>query len=92
MLCALVRGAEPVRYILISHPTLERVVGRIIGRDEFHMQILNTESATSTTDLIAGLFARVAELQGDHFRAVAGELNAFLAPTREAYTSRMPTI
>ena len=54
------------------------------------MQILNTESATSPTDLIAGLFARVAELQGDHFRAVAGELNAFLAPTREACASRMP--
>ncbi len=74
---------DPVRHILRSHPTLARVVSRIVGRDEFWMKILNTGSSTSLTDLIAGLLARAAELSGDRFRTAAGELNALLAPSTE---------
>ena len=33
---------DPVRYTLHSHPTLARVVGRIIGKDEFWVQILGS--------------------------------------------------
>ena len=79
-LCAVL---DPVRSILRSHPTLERVVSRIIGRDEFWMEILNSGSVTSLTNLIAGLMARAAELSGDRFRATAGELNAFLTPAEK---------
>ena len=75
-LCAVL---DPVRHILISHPTLARVVGPIIGRDNFYMQILNAGGSTSPTDLIAGVMARAVELSGDRFRTAAGELNAFLA-------------
>lgn len=70
---------DPVRYLLYSHPTLAPVVGQIIGKDDFWMQILNTGSSTSATDLIAGLMARAAELSRDRFRAAATELNAFLS-------------
>ena len=80
-LCAVL---DPVRSILRSHPTLERVVSRIIGRDEFWVEILSSGSVTSLTNLIAGLMARAAELSGDRFRAAAGELNAFLTPAKEA--------
>ena len=80
-LCAVL---DPVRSILRSHPTLERVVSRIIGRDEFWMEILSSGSVTSLTNLIAGLMARAAELSGDRFRAAAGELHAFLTPAGEA--------
>ena len=86
-LCA---ALNPVRYILISHPTLERVVGRLIGRDEFHMQILNSGGSTSPTDLIAGLFARAEEFKNDGLQAAAEELNAFLAPAGETSTVNMP--
>ena len=79
-LCAVL---DPVRSILRSHLTLERVVSRIIGRDEFWMKILSSGSLTSLTNLIAGLMARAAELSGDRFRAAAGELNAFLTPAGE---------
>ena len=70
---------DPVRYILYWHPTLAPVVGRIVGKDAFWMQILNTGSSTSATDLIAGLMARASELSRDRFRAAATELNAFLS-------------
>ena len=70
---------DPVRYILRWHPTLEPVMSRIIGKDAFWMQILNAGSSTSTTDLIAGLMARAAELSRDRFRVAATELNAFLS-------------
>ncbi len=79
-LCA---ALDPVRYILRSHPTLERVVSRIIGRDEFWMKTLSSGSLTSLTNLIAGLMARAAELSGERFRVAAGELNAFLTPAGE---------
>ena len=52
----------PARHILLSHPALRRVVGPIIGRDDFWMQILNAGTSTSPTDLIAGLMARAHEL------------------------------
>ena len=71
---------DPVRDILISHPTLARVVGPIAGGNSFYMQILNCGGSTSPTGLIAGVMARAAELSGDRFRGAAGELNAFLAP------------
>ncbi len=71
---------DPVRYIMVSHPTLERVVGRIVGKDEFLMEILGSSSSTSLVDLVAGLMARAAELRGDRFRTAAGELNALLEP------------
>ena len=46
--CAPLRAAlDPARYILLSHPVLARAVGRVFGRDEFWMQILNGGSQTS---------------------------------------------
>ena len=86
-LCA---ALGPVRHILISHPTLARVVGPIIGRDNFYMQILNTGGSTAPTDLIAGVMARAAVLSGDWFRAAASELNTFLAPMKDAALAALP--
>ena len=74
---------DPARYILISHPVLAPAVGRVIGRDEFWMRILDGGSQTSPADLISGLMARAAELKGDRFHAAAAELNAFLGPARD---------
>ena len=79
-LCA---ALDSARYILISHPVLASAVGRIIGQDDFWMQILNGGNQTSPVDLIAGLMARAAELTGERFCAAAAELNAFLGPTRD---------
>ncbi len=70
---------DPVRHILYAHPTLAPVRSRIIGKDDFWMQILNTGNSTTATDLIAGLMARASELARDCFRAAATELNAFLS-------------
>ena len=78
----LCKALDPVRHLLISHPTLERVFGRIIGRDEFYMRILNTGADTSPADLIAGLFTRAQELPGDGFRTATAELHAFLSRSR----------
>ncbi len=78
---------DPVRGILCSHPTLARVVGRIIGRDAFWMQIFGSGRSTSLTDLVAGLMARADELPGERFRAAASELNAFLAPAGDGESS-----
>ena len=77
------KALNPVRHVLISHPTLERVYGRIIGRDGFSMDILNTGGEISPADLIAGLFARADELQRDGFRKAARELHAFLSRSAE---------
>ena len=74
---------DPVRGILRSHPTLGRVVSRIIGKDDFWIQILGSGSSTSLTDLIGGLMACADELPGDGFRAAASELNALLDSARE---------
>ena len=79
-----------VRHRLRSHPTLERVMSRTIGDDDFWMQIFDRGSSTSLTDLIAGLMARAAELSGDSFRSAAHELNAFLVPASEGGLASVP--
>ena len=73
---------DPTRHALLSHPKLERVAvtGQLIGENDFWMEVLNSGTAISAGDLIAGLMARAAELSGDGFRAAAGELHAFLSP------------
>ena len=86
-LCAVL---DPVRHILIEHPTLAGVVGPIIGRDNFYMQVLNSGSSTSPTNLIAGLMARAGEHTGDRFRKAASELNAFLTPAGEEGSAVLP--
>ena len=40
---------DRARYILIAHPTLARVIGPIIDRDDFWVQILHAGSRTSPT-------------------------------------------
>ena len=87
---ALCRVLDPVRHMLILHPTLARVVSPIIGRDNLYMQILNSGGSTSPTDLIAGLMARAAELCDDGFRKAAAELHALLAPSGEKDTPALP--
>lgn len=81
------KGPEAsVRHVLLSHPTLARVVGPMIGRDEFwiEMPMPNGGRSTSCGNLIAGLMARAFEHSGDdRFQTAAGELNAFLAPVGE---------
>ena len=84
---ALLAVLDPVRYILHSHPTLARVLSRIIGRDDFWMPILDSRHWASLTDLISGLMARANELPGDGFRTAARELDAFLAPAGDGETS-----
>ena len=75
-LCA---ALDPVRHLLMSHPTLAGVIGPIIGRDNFYMHVLRSGQLTSPSNLVAGLMARAAELSGDCLQA-ATELNAFLTP------------
>lgn len=82
---------DPVRYVLLSHPAIEEVAGRTIGRDEFWVQILDSGGQTSLTDLIAGLMARASELSGDRFRAAATELNYVLTPTGDSDANDLPT-
>lgn len=53
-------------------------MSRLIGKDDFWMQILGSGNLTSLTNLIGGLMARAHELPDDDFRAAATELNAFL--------------
>ena len=52
---ALNAALDPVRHILLRHPTIARVVGPIIGRDNFYMKILSSGGSTSPADLAAGL-------------------------------------
>ena len=85
-LCAVL---DPVRHLLMSHPTLAGGIGPIIGRDNFYIHILRGGELTSPTNLIAGLMARAAELSGDCFRA-ASELNAFLTPTGDGSCEGVP--
>ena len=77
------KALDSVRHVLISHPTLDRVFGRIIGRDEFYMGTLSSGGEISPADLVAGLFARAQELEGNDLRAAAGELHAFLSRSEE---------
>ena len=81
---------NPVRNILRSHPTLERVMSQIIGRDDFWIQIIGSGGWTSLTDLIGGLMARANELPGDGFRAAASELNGFLVAAGEDKIAGVP--
>ncbi len=81
---------DPVRHILYSHPTLAPVRSRIIGKDDFWMQILNAGNSTTATDLIAGLMARASELAGDCLRAAATELNAFLSRGGQGAAASVP--
>ena len=81
---------DPVRGILRSHPTLALALGRIIGNDEFWVQILGHGHRTSLTDLIAGLMAREDELSEGGFRAAASELDAFLDAARGGDASAVP--
>ena len=81
---------DPVRHILRSHPTLSRVASPIIGKDEFWMDILNSGGLTYTTDLIAGLIARAAELSEDGLRTAVAELNRFLDPMPKAGQCGVP--
>ena len=75
---ALNAALDPVRHILLRHPTIARVVGPIIGRDNFYMQVLSSGGSTSPADLAAGLMARAAEHSGDRFGKAVGELHALL--------------
>ena len=81
---------DPVRHILYAHSTLAPVRSRIIGKDDFWMQILNAGNSTTATDLIAGLMARAAELAGDCFRLAATELNAFLSRGGQEEAASVP--
>ena len=76
---------DPVRHALLCHPTLERVAvtGRLIGDNDFWMQIPGFGRQVSAGTLTAGLMARAAELPEDGFRTALGELNALLSPTGE---------
>ena len=87
---ALNAALDPVRHILLRHPTIARVVGPIIGRDNFYMQILNSGGSTSPANLAAGLIARAAEHSGDRFRKAAGELHAFLVAGTEEDRPALP--
>ena len=87
---ALNAALDPVRHLLLRHPTIARVVGPIIGRDNFFMQILSSGGSTSPANLAAGLMARAAEHSGDGFRKAAGELLAFLVSPGEEDAPELP--
>ena len=73
---------DPVRHKLLAHPTLERVAvtGRLIGDNEFWMQVLGSGGPISAGDLIAGLMARAVEFSDDGLRTALRELNGLLSP------------
>lgn len=75
---ALRKLLDPVRHILRSHPALERVMSRIIGEDNFWIQVLGNGQSIGLTDLIAGLVVRARTLPDDGFVTAARELEAFL--------------
>ncbi len=81
---------DRARYILIAHPALARVIGPIIGRDDFWVQILNAGSSTSPTDLIAGLMARASELPVGGYRVAAAELHGLLTLAVEDGSDGVP--
>lgn len=72
---------DPARHALLSHPKLERVAvsGRIIGENDFWLDLVSSGNSTWAGDLIAGLMARTADRSDDDFRAAVRELNAFLS-------------
>ena len=73
---------DPVRHALLHHPTLERVAvtGRLIGDNEFWMQVPGSGGPIPAGVLIAGLMARTADLSDDRIHKPLRELNAFLSP------------
>ena len=73
---------DPVRHALLAHPTLERVAvtGRLIGDNEFWMQVLGSGGPISAGDLIAGMMARAVEFSDDGLRTALRELNGLLSP------------
>ena len=75
---ALRKLLDPARHILRSHPTIERVMSPIIGKDDFWIQVLGNGQSICLTDLLAGLVVRASKLPGDGFVAAARELEAFL--------------
>ena len=52
---------DTVRHVLVSHPTLARVVSPVIGKDNFNIHILNNAEMPCLTNLIGGLMARAAK-------------------------------
>ena len=87
---ALNAALDPVRHILLRHPTIARAVGPLIGRDNFYMQVLNSGGSASPADLAAGLMARAAEHSGDGFWKAAGELHAFLGAAGKKDWAALP--
>ena len=87
---ALNAALDPVRHILLRHPTIARVVGPIIGRDNFYMQILSSGGSTSPADLAAGLMARAVDHSRDGYRKAAGELHAFLVAAGDDEGAALP--
>ena len=83
---------DPVRHALLGHPTLERVAvtGRLIGDNDFWMQVLGSGGTISVGVLIAGLMARAAELPDDGLRTALRELNAFLSPVCQRRREYVP--
>ena len=79
-----------MRNILLRHPTIARVVGSIIGKDNFYMQVLNSGGSTSPADLAAGPMARAVEHSGDRFRKAADDLRAFLVDAGEEDGAALP--
>ena len=75
---ALRKLLDPARHTLHSHPTIERVMSPIIGKDDFWIQVLGNGQSICLTDLLAGLVVRASKLPGDGFVAAAKELEAFL--------------
>ena len=75
---ALRKLLDPARHILRSHPTIERVMSPIIGKDDFWIQVLGNGQLICLTDLLAGLVVRAAKLPSDGFVAAATALEAFL--------------
>ena len=75
---ALSKLLDPARHTLRSHPTIERVMSPIIGKDDFWIQVLGNGQSICLTDLLAGLVVRARKLPGDGFVAAATELEAFL--------------
>lgn len=71
-------AADPVRYLLLSHPSIVRVVGRLVGRDEFWIQVLHQGGSTTLTDLIAGLMAHASEQHEDGLQIAASKLCSLL--------------
>ncbi|WP_436397721.1 hypothetical protein [Roseobacter sp. S98] len=69
---------DPVRGILRSHPSLARALGKRIGNDEFHVEILNGKSLTWLTQMVAGLLERALDHGDGGYRKAANELGSIL--------------